>query len=458
MTPPAAPNAVASHREHRSIGDLYHALLRQPEAHLDSAAAFLDAQLDLQRAADDDELPSDPERWDDWLTNRAERSAQAYAAYLGERRDGAPRRHFRNRAHALHFLQAVAPTKHVDGAWLYGVLAHWSEPRLLPLVHICLEELGHGIPARNHVLIYQRLLDTLGCDTPLELSDAHYVQGVVQLALGYLSDAYLPEVLGYNLGYELPPLHLMITSYELRELGIDPEYFRLHVTIDNAASGHGRKALQALQANLPHLADRDAFLRRVHAGYRLNDAGLSNRQLLDGFDLDAEVIAMLERKRPFAKQMHDDRARIGGRTVNQWMAGPGRMGELLAALERQGWIKRHQDPAHSRLWNLISGDSAVMFGVFTPYERQLLHDWIAGDWSEPPPRNPWSGSEKASAEPAPVRSEFAAEERALLSELSTLSPRSRMQRLVALMAPHRHWTPAGLLATRIYTDKLGIEP
>jgi hypothetical protein len=457
MTPPAPRNAPAPYREHCSTRDLYHALLRAPEDALLSAAALLDAQLETQGTVDD-ELPTDPQRWADWLANRAARSAAAYAAYLRERREGAPRRHFANRAHALYFLQAIAPTKRVDGAWLYGVLEHWSDPRLLPLVHTCLEELGHGIPARNHVLIYQRLLDSLGCDAPPELSDAHYLQGALQLALGYLIDSHLPEVLGYNLGYELPPLHLMITSYELRELGIDPEYFRLHVTIDNAATGHGRKALQALQACLPQVADRDAFLRRAHAGYRLNDAGLSNRQILDGFDLDAETVAMLERKRPFARQMHDDRARIGGRTVNQWMAGPGRMGEFLAALQRQGWIKRHQDPAHSRLWNLIAGDSAAMFGVFTPYERQLLHDWIAGDWRAPPSRNPWSGSEKPRADDAPMCSEFAAEERALLNELSTLSPRSRLHRLVGLMAPHLHWTPAGLLATRIYTDKLGIEP
>lgn len=453
---PSARNALAAYREHCSTRDLYNGLLRAPEDFLDSASAFLEAQLALQ-STHDDELPADPQRWADWLANRTERSATAYAAYLRERREGAPRRHFAKRSHALHFLQAVAPTKQVDGAWLYGVLEHWSDPRLLPLVHICLEEMGHGIPARNHVLVYQRLLDSLGCDAPPELSDAHFIQGTLQLALGYLAQDYLPEVLGYNLGYELPPLHLMITSHELRELGIDPEYFRLHVTIDNAATGHGRKALQALQANLPQLADRDAFLRRVHAGYRLNDAGLSNRQLLDGFDLEAEVLAMLERKRPFARQMHDDRARIGGRTVNQWMAGPGRMGDFLAALEQQGWIKRHQDPAHSRLWNLVAGDSAAMFGVFNPYERQLLHDWIAGEWSESPQRNPWSGSEKASAA-APARAEFAAEERALLNELSTLSPSSRMHRLVALMAPHSHWTQAGLLATRIYTDKLGIEP
>ena len=51
------------------------------------------------------------------------------------------------------------------------------------------------------------------------------------------------------------------------------------------------------------------------------------------------------------------------------------------ALENKGWIKRHQDPQASRFWQLIEGDGAAMFGVFSPYEKQLLHDWIAGDWT-----------------------------------------------------------------------------
>ena len=33
----------------------------------------------------------------------------------------------------------------------------------------------------------------------------------------------------------------------------------------------------------------------------------------------------------------------------------------------------------------IEGDRAAMFGVFTPYEQQLLYDWIAGDWQAPAP-------------------------------------------------------------------------
>ena len=44
----------------------------------------------------------------------------AYRDYLDGRQRGAPRRFFSNRSHALNFLESVAPTKLVDGAWLFG--------------------------------------------------------------------------------------------------------------------------------------------------------------------------------------------------------------------------------------------------------------------------------------------------------------------------------------------------
>lgn len=56
------------------------------------------------------------------------------------------------------------------------------------------------------------------------------------------------------------------------------------MTIDNAASGHARKALRALYDNLPQLGGRAAFLERVRNGYRLNEVGLSTTQVIDGFD------------------------------------------------------------------------------------------------------------------------------------------------------------------------------
>ncbi|EPG2633988.1 iron-containing redox enzyme family protein [Pseudomonas aeruginosa] len=432
----SSPLPASSASPSPRVRDLYHALLDEPREHLEAAGEFLDQQLSLA-ATHDDDLPEDPADWPAWLDAGARRTAEAHAEYLRARRRGEGRRYFQVPSQAMHFIRSVAPTKLVDGAWLYGLLPHHGEERLRPLLETFLEELGDGVPARNHVLLYRRLLASIGSEEVEGLSDLHYLQGTQQLALGHLAADYLPEVIGYNLGYEQPPLHLLITTHELRELGFDPYYFQLHVTIDNAASGHARKALRALYDNLPQLGGRAAFLERVRNGYRLNEVGLSTEQVIDGFDLEEELLAMFERKRPYAAGMHSDRCRIGGRTVNQWLAVPGRFPAFLACLEEEGWIRRHADPRGSRFWNLIEGDRAAMFGVFTPYEQQLLYDWIAVDWQAP----------------APAGSDVDAEQVALRRELLRLSPEQGVARLLELMAPHRHHGPAGLLATRMFSQR-----
>lgn len=250
--------------------------------------AWLGEQLH-QAAQLNDDLPDDPVQLPAWAAANAAQVAQAHKHYLEQRRLGAPRRYFANRAQALWFLQQVAPTKAVDGAWLHGTLRHWRDPRYHGLIRTYLEELGDGDPRSNHVLIYQRLLSRLGCLQGLPLADASYLQGTVQLALGQAGDALLPEVIGYNLGYEQPPLHLLITTHELAELGIDAHYFQLHVTIDNAASGHARRSLEAFA----QLQGSAAFYRRVRNGYRLNDLGVDTPTLIASFDLEGELLAAL---------------------------------------------------------------------------------------------------------------------------------------------------------------------
>lgn len=66
--------------------------------------------------------------------------------------------------------------------------------------------------------------------------------------------------------------------------------------------------------------------------------------------------------------------------MNEWLSAAGQVEDFLGALERKGWIKRHCPPQESRFWNLIEGSTAAMFGVFSGYEKQLLRDWMAGDW------------------------------------------------------------------------------
>lgn len=432
---------------------LYERLL-QPQlddAALSEARSFLEAQLTKTSELSCD-VPDRPEALLEWMRSAALRTTEAYGHYLQERRQGAPRRYFHNRAHALYFLRHVAPTKLVDGAWLYGLLRHWQELRLRPLLRTYLEELGDGVPAMNHVVLYKQLLAQHGCDELAELEDGHFLQGAQQLALGHLADDYLPEVIGYNLGYEQLPLHLLITSYELTELDIDPYYFQLHVTIDNASSGHAQKAVQAVLENLPLVGDRDEFYRRVLRGYQLNDLGIGSTAVIAAFDLEDELCAMLERKREVATQVHSDYCRIEGRTVNEWLSEPGQVRAFLDALQKRGWIRRDEDPQNSRFWQLVQGERAAMFGVFSAYEQQLLHDWIAGSWA--PARRRARPRSRPTATGTEQSVGLDDEAQALQAVLRELPARQQASKLIELMSPASHFTPAGLLATRLFNAYL----
>ncbi|UGQ48654.1 iron-containing redox enzyme family protein [Massilia endophytica] len=467
------PQARNTMEHSRSV---YHTLSAADDREL--AARFLDSQLSEAETLPC-ELPSTLDEMAGWISRHTDAVGQAYKEYLAERKAGAPRRYFRTKSQALYFLKAVAPTKLVDGSWLYGVLARWNDADFQPLIRIYLEELGNGVPDKNHVLIYKKLLATHGCEHWQDLGERHFVQGAIQLALAQSAENYLPELIGYNLGYEQLPLHLLITSYELNELGIDPYYFTLHVTVDNAATGHAHTSLQGLERIMPRVGDEAAFLRRVANGFRLNDLGMGTVEAIGGFDLERETVAMLAAKSAVGKNMHSDYCRVAGRTINDWLSDPAQIPDFLSKLEQQGWIKRGEAPENSRFWKLIQGERAEMFGVFSPYEQQLLADWIAtpreGQEIAAGPRVlphravqrsiEALGQERSQRSSAPrglIRHRFPADEHAwetigcelrlLEAQLAACASKDEaMEILRALMTPAKHHTSAGLMATRIFS-------
>lgn len=448
-----------------------------------SASVLADAQEYLcERLLEahklDSDLPADWTLLPQWIENNGLQVGRSYRNYLAERKAGARPRYFSGKSHALYFLKAVAPTKLVDGAWLYGLVAHWDDARFAELVRIYLEELGEGIPDKNHVVIYKKLLATHGCEQWQSLDDTYFVQGAIQLALAHNAGRFLPEIIGFNLGYEQLPLHLLITAYELNELGIDPYYFTLHVTVDNAASGHAKRALQALYDALPHAADKAEFYRRVLNGYKLNMLGAGTVSVIREFNLRKELLAIFAAKAGVGSSLHSDYCRVAGKSVNEWLSEPQQHSIFLDSLEQAGWIKRHQDPENSRFWTLIQGEHADMFGVFSAYEKQVIHDWIAGDLlssamprtlsyrsrqrlmtslGQPPKkhaeaprgvlRNHYDGRDAKEVD------DFSIELRTLEEQLAELSSRTDMMKVLgALLSPASHHSAAGLMATRIFTQ------
>ncbi|AEG93180.1 iron-containing redox enzyme family protein [Ramlibacter tataouinensis] len=432
------------------------------------ALAFVRRKLD-EVADSPTDLPAAPEELGAWMDGNAQRVAAQYAEYLEGRKAGGPRRFFGNRAHALYFLRVVAPTKLVDGSWLYGLVAHWRNSRFSDLVRTYVEELGEGAPDKNHVLLYRKLLASSGLDPVDDLDDAFYEQGLIQLALGWHGEALLPEVIGFNLGYEQLPLHLLITAYELNELGLDPYYFTLHVTVDNTDTGHAKRACQAVLDTLPKLGDSSGFWERVRNGSKLADAGLGTTQVIREFDIAREVVRILSRKSVAGHGAHSDYCKVAGRSVNDWLAEPSRVPGFLEALQQAGWIHLGRPVDESRFWGLLQGEKAEMFGVFSSYELQVIHDWIRGAASA-------DGQPYADLG-VPQRASFRAAQRlatlrgralptpdvqtplldpdldALEDQLRVLDADAQMQLLVQAMSPVQHWTPAGLKATRLFWER-----
>ncbi len=438
------------------------------------AGRFLDEQIAATAGLPCD-LPDTPQQLEGWMAASAQRATAAYGHYLEQRQAGAPRRYFSNRAHALYFLRAVAPTKLVDGAWLYGLLKHWRNPRFSDLLRTYVEELGDGAADKNHVVIYRALMARYGLDSLDHLDDGLYTQGVIQMALACSAEDYLPEVIGFNLGYEQLPLHLLITAYELNELGLDPYYFTLHVTVDNPDTGHARRAVQAVLDNLPRLGNADDFWHRVKQGYQLSNAGTGSTDVIGNFDIEQAVVQIFSHKSAAGHGAHSDYCRVAGRNINDWLARKEDIPEFLRALQKAGWIKRGAPVEESRFWGLLQGPRAEMFGVFSPYELQLIHDWIRGEASADGRAYTEAVSETASARRpsfrvaarlAATRGESAFDTvdtdalldvdlEALKQQLSTLDEGGQARLLVQAMAPSQHWTPAGLQATRLFMQRMG---
>lgn len=441
-----------------------------------ASRAFLVEQLCVAMDVEAD-FPTEMRLLPGVLHEGHDNTAQAYRSYLDERHAGAPRRYFSCRSHAMYFLRAVAPTKLVDGAWLYGLLQHWQDPRLALLIRTYLEELGCGNVLQNHVVLYKKLLARYGCDHWQNGPDEHFTQGAVQLALAHHADDFLPELIGFNLGYEQLPLHLPITAYELNELDIDPYYFSLHVTIDNASTGHARKALQSVLDCAPKLGNVTEYHRRVGNGYRLNLVGMGTNQAIASFDLEQELVRVLAEKAVIGTELHSDYCLVGGRTVSDWLSSPEDIPDLLNALQSNGWIRRGESPERSRFWRLLTDEQAPMFGVFDGYEQQLLKDWIQADANTRPTARTRNHFRKrqtagqaegaaavlpggatveqiiahhASSEPSRGR---CTDGDALFQQLAGVDTKAEAFGVLAgMLSPANHPTPAGLAATRLYTD------
>ncbi|KAF2420952.1 hypothetical protein EJ08DRAFT_727993 [Tothia fuscella] len=352
-----------------------------------------------------------------FLRHEHDAAGKGYDEYIQRRRNGGAREMFADADEAKWWLKQAAPVKYVDGAWL-GHINKISTPFNTRYItknawQVMSEELGDGDLSKNHVHVYRALMQKIGAKLP-EADAKDFIDqrngltvarcwkaALAQLLISLFPHEYLPEILGFNMAYESLPLHLMKTVKELDELKINSYYFTLHISIDNADSGHAAMAMLAV-TNYIDLVRREngeeaayTAWRRVQAGYTLaeglpttpvtntmkSNMASGGSQPFPRTKEEAEVLIIFRAKAPVAHQIHcNSRLKIGKHTLVEWLDPKtfDRVEEQEAFFEalanRKPWVIKG-DSSKSRLITELSWEGR-MFGSFTDVEVEILKRWI----------------------------------------------------------------------------------
>ncbi|KAK4207119.1 heme oxygenase-like protein, multi-helical [Rhypophila decipiens] len=348
----------------------------------------------------------EPESLEAFVTRHDTHVASQWEQYTTKRKSGAGRELFQTKTEAHDWIKQKAPLKLVDGAWL-GHVHRVNTPYNLRQVtkdawQVMTEEYGDGQLEQHHVHLYSQLLQEVGFSLPPAhsadfthprhgMTDTRtWKSAVAQLLISLFPFDYLPEILGYNMHFELLQLETMMAARELEELNISSYYFFLHISIDNSHSGHTAMAVNTVAKYLRHIevtegpvAAQTAW-RRIQAGYCLSRA-LSDPEFSSlassGNEWDDRIIKILRAKVDAVGQIHcTSQIKIAGQRLSQWLVP-----ENLASVQNQQkflsvlagmkpWV-RAGNSANSRLIQELSW-GGKMFGSFTSAEVDLVRRWI----------------------------------------------------------------------------------
>lgn len=342
---------------------------------------------------------------DKFIQTQLDDVARKWQEYLTARDNGHPRRLFLSADEARQWLIRMAPLKLVDGAWLsriHTAATPFAFRRITKNAwQILSEELGDGDQTRNHVYVYWKLLEKVGADIPAPESSEFirhramydcqvWKAAVSQLLISLFPDEFFPEILGFNLHFEMLSLETLMAAKELREVGLDPYYFNLHITIDNADSGHSAMASHITKAYIGLCRDHHGesaaqeVWRRIQAGYCLSKHMLPHDTAAAvARSPEKDIIQLFGAKSLASHGIHRHcPVAINGRPLSMWLdptlfnrSRPVWQLDFLHCLSNsKPWVYKG-DSGRSRLLRELSWGGS-MFGAFTDREVALLRKWI----------------------------------------------------------------------------------
>jgi hypothetical protein len=307
-----------------------------------------------------------------------------------------PENPFRTREDMIERIRQFAPLNQMDGAWVRNVgRAGPIDDVGSLLFSVWMDEVGNGDPNQNHANVYTNLLEQLGIQLPPittrdyasnpDLLDSAYTVPVFELAISQFTDRYFPEILGMTLQLEWEVLGLWPTVKLLRNFGLDSRFYELHIGIDNAASGHGAKAKQAVERFLDDARRRggddevQAVWKRIWTGYvafaTTGTLASDLRERLEARRTGAVAAAdrvdeiILEKKKYGA--LNHSQKQAAGQYINDLFEDPTAFRDALV----KGDYVVPGHPEQSRFFQLTSFQGP-MYRVFTEAELDAWKAWV----------------------------------------------------------------------------------
>jgi hypothetical protein len=322
-------------------------------------------------------------------------------------------------------LVGNAPFNQVDGAWLRSAADAGPMTDVTALLfEIWSDEVGNGDPALHHGNLYTTLLRQLGVLLPAvnsreyaqheALDESTFISPVFELAISKFTKDYLPEILGMTLYLEWEVLSLVPVIRTYDYFGIDSQFYRMHVGIDNASDGHGAKARDAVIAYLDRvLEDGGASAqheqwRRIWTGFvafatngydqfqsfePTGDAPLSLERIKGQMPRTPadEVAELIERKLPRGELNHM-RKQLSVFRINDLFSDPK---VFIDELANSPWVTPGQ-PDTSRLITHLTTFKGPMYKVFAGSELDIWKrwiEWLGKEGDTPKPKHFLSRSE-----------------------------------------------------------------
>jgi hypothetical protein len=304
--------------------------------------------------------------------------------------------YFQTREHVTERIRQLTPFNFLDGSWLRNIHRVGPVDEVNSILFTILkEELGDGVPSQNHANIYQDLCHSFGFYPPPIQStafardpaflDCAFDSPTFQLGISEFSRRYYPEIIGMSLWLEwtVMELHRIASIVEQTHIGLSSHFYRMHIAIDNAASGHGAGIIRAVKLYLQQIRAEGGeeavqqHWKRIWDGYvafaytfvivieqikKIIDKPPSLQQQLEW---------MITRKAPFGRLNHHEH-RLGGAKINSLFADPP---ALLKALKKSKYIVPGK-PDESRFFELLKFRGGPMYHVFNDDEVKLWRDWI----------------------------------------------------------------------------------